>query len=100
LDPVVAGSLTVVWIIFQFAWLRRLNEARLERYLEDRIGSERDFLAKERAEVLLKFERFSKARGVSRMVLLVWPTSGWLSRWSFVYLALGQREVSLIKRLS
>ena len=36
------GLLTVVWIIFQFAWLRRLNEARLERHLESTISTERD----------------------------------------------------------
>jgi hypothetical protein len=29
----IVGLLTVVWIVFQFAWLRRLNEARLERHL-------------------------------------------------------------------
>lgn len=67
-----AGALTVVWIVFQFAWLRRLNEARLERYLEDRISDERDDLVRERTEVLLKIERFTKARGAIRMLLLVW----------------------------
>jgi hypothetical protein len=39
------GILTIIWIIFQFAWLRRLNEARLERHLEETITTERDDLA-------------------------------------------------------
>lgn len=38
----IVGLLTIVWIIFQFAWLRRLNEARLERHLESTISTERD----------------------------------------------------------
>src|SRR5689334_17425722 len=42
------GILTIIWIIFQFAWLRRLNEARLERHLEGTISAERDELADER----------------------------------------------------
>jgi hypothetical protein len=67
-----AAAISIAWIAIQFAWLRRLNEARLERYLEDRIANERDALARERAEVLLKIERFSKARGLTRAILLVW----------------------------
>lgn len=69
---IVAGSLTVVWIFVQFAWLRRLNEARLERYLEERITTERDTLAQERAETLAKLDRVSKRRGAIYAILLIW----------------------------
>ena len=46
----LAGAMTVLWINIQFAAWRRLNEARVERYLEDRIDSEREDLARERQE--------------------------------------------------
>ena len=44
----VVGFMTIVWIVFQFAWLRRLNESRLEKHLEQTISAERDDLADER----------------------------------------------------
>lgn len=69
---IIAGSLTVVWIIFQFAWMRRLNEARLERFLEDRISTERDDLALERSETLAKLDRATKRRGLRYALLLAW----------------------------
>jgi tetratricopeptide (TPR) repeat protein len=69
---IIAGSLTVIWIIFQFAWMRRLNESRLERYLESRIVAERDDLAQERSETLAKLERAAKRRGLRYIVLLTW----------------------------
>jgi tetratricopeptide (TPR) repeat protein len=69
---IIVGCLTVVWIIFQFAWLRRLNEARLERYLEDRIATERDALAQERAETLAKLDRVTRERGLRYVFLLLW----------------------------
>ena len=68
----IVGCLTIVWIIFQFAWLRRLNEARLERYLEDRIATERDDLAQERQRTLWELERFVQSRGMRYAVLLTW----------------------------
>ena len=67
-----AGTLTVIWIVFQFAWLRRLNEARLERYLEDRIITERDDLAQERSETLAKLDRITRRRGFTYALLLAW----------------------------
>ena len=69
---IVAGSLTVIWIIFQFAWLRRLNEARLERYLENRIATERDELAQERTETLATLDRTARQSGLRYVLLLVW----------------------------
>ena len=69
---IIAGSLTVIWIIFQFAWLRRLNEARLERYLENRIATERDELAQERTETLAELDRAARQTGWRYSVLLVW----------------------------
>jgi hypothetical protein len=69
---VIAVSLTVVWIIFQFAWLRRLNEARLERYLENRIATERDELAQERTDTLAELDRAARQTGWRYSILLVW----------------------------
>ena len=66
------GILTVIWIVFQFAWLRRLNEARLERHLEGTISAERDELADERATILTELDRVVKRRGLWRLVLLIW----------------------------
>jgi hypothetical protein len=66
------GLLTVVWIIFQFAWLRRLNEARLERHLESTISTERDELADERTTTLAELDRVVKSRGLRRLILFVW----------------------------
>jgi len=66
------GLLTVVWIIFQFAWLRRLNEARLERHLESTINTERDELADERATTLAELDRVVKSRGLRRLILFAW----------------------------
>jgi tetratricopeptide (TPR) repeat protein len=68
----IVGLMTIVWIIFQFAWLRRLNEARLERHLESTISAERDELADERTTTLDELDRVVKRRGVLRLVLLVW----------------------------
>src|SRR2546430_4034758 len=65
----VVGLMTVVWIIFQFAWLRRLNEARLERHLESTISTERDELADERTTTLSELDRVVKRHGVRRLVL-------------------------------
>jgi hypothetical protein len=66
------GLLTIVWIIFQFAWLRRLNEARLERHLESTISTERDELADERTTTLAELDRVVKRRGLRRLVLFAW----------------------------
>jgi tetratricopeptide (TPR) repeat protein len=66
------GLLTVVWIIFQFAWLRRLNEARLERHLESTISTERDELADERTTTLAELDRVVKSRGLRRLILFAW----------------------------
>jgi tetratricopeptide (TPR) repeat protein len=69
---IIAGLLTVIWIIFQFAWMRRLNEARLERYLEERIATEREDLAQERANILAQLDRAANRRGLSYRLLLAW----------------------------
>jgi len=66
------GLMTIVWIIFQFAWLRRLNEARLERHLESTISSERDELADERTTTLAELDRVVKRRGLRRLILFAW----------------------------
>jgi hypothetical protein len=66
------GLLTVVWIIFQFAWLRRLNEARLERHLESTINTERDELADERSTTLAELDRVVRSRGLRRVILFAW----------------------------
>ena len=66
------GILTIIWIIFQFAWLRRLNEARLERHLEETITTERDDLADERTTVLDALDRVVRSRGLRRYLLLAW----------------------------
>jgi tetratricopeptide (TPR) repeat protein len=66
------GILTIIWIIFQFAWMRRLNEARLERHLEGTISAERDELADERTTMLVELDRVVKSRGPWRYVLLAW----------------------------
>ena len=66
------GLLTIVWIIFQFAWLRRLNEARLERHLESTISTERDELADERTTTLAELDRVVRSRGVRRLILFAW----------------------------
>src|SRR5262245_33173885 len=68
----LVGLLTIVWIIFQFAWLRRLNEARLERHLESTISTERDELADERATTLAELDRVVKSRGLRRLILFAW----------------------------
>jgi hypothetical protein len=68
----VVGLMTIVWIIFQFAWLRRLNEARLERHLEGTISSERDELADEKTATLAELDRVVKARGLRRLILFAW----------------------------
>ena len=68
----VSGLLTVTWIIFQFAWYRRLNEAELERYLEEQIATERDQLPEERAETLAKLDLVAKKRGLRYSLLLMW----------------------------
>ena len=68
----IVGCLTILWIIFQFAWLRRLNEARLERYLEDRIATERDDLAQERQRTIGELDRFTQSRGAVYVLLLTW----------------------------
>jgi hypothetical protein len=69
---VVVGLMTIVWIIFQFAWLRRLNESRLERHLEGTISSQRDELADERTTMLTQLDRVVKRRGLRRYVLWAW----------------------------
>lgn len=66
------GLLTVVWIIFQFAWLRRLNEARLERHLEGTISAEREELADERTTTLAELERVKKLKGPRWFVVYCW----------------------------
>ena len=66
------GLLTIVWIIFQFAWLRRLNEARLERHLESTISTEREELADERTTTLAELDRVVKSRGLRRLILFAW----------------------------
>ena len=66
------GLLTIIWIVFQFAWMRRLNEARLERHLEGTISAERDELADERATTLAELDRVVKRRGLWRLLLLLW----------------------------
>ena len=66
------GLLTVVWIIFQFAWLRRLNEARLERHLESTISTERAELADERTTTLAELDKVVKSRGLRRLLLFAW----------------------------
>jgi hypothetical protein len=66
------GLLTIVWIIFQFAWLRRLNEAKLERHLETTISTERDELADERTTTLAELDRVVKSRGLRRLILFAW----------------------------
>lgn len=68
----VVGVLTIVWIIFQFAWLRRLNEVRLERHLEGTISAERDELADERARTLAELERVRKLKGYRWLVVYLW----------------------------
>src|SRR5262245_45552569 len=68
----IVGLLTIVWIIFQFAWLRRLNEARLERHLESTISTERDELADERTTTLAELDRVVKSRGLRRLILFAW----------------------------
>jgi tetratricopeptide (TPR) repeat protein len=68
----LAGMMTVIWIIIQFAAWRRLNEARVERYLEDRIDSEREDLARERQETLARLDGVIRRRGFKRIVLLAW----------------------------
>jgi tetratricopeptide (TPR) repeat protein len=68
----LAGAATIVWIIIQFAAWRRLNEARIERYIEDRIDSEREDLARERDETLARLDRVVARRGMSRIVMLAW----------------------------
>lgn len=72
---IVSGTLTVIWIVFQFAWLRRLNEARLERYLEDRITTERDDLATERSETLSTLDKAGRRRGMGYALLLLWANT-------------------------
>ncbi len=64
--------LTIVWIIFQFAWLRRLNEARLERHLESTVSTEREELADERTATLAELDRVVKSRGLRRLILFAW----------------------------
>lgn len=71
----IAGSLTVIWIIFQIAWLRRLNEARLERYLENRIAFERDDLAQERTETLATLDHITGRRGLRYGFMLLWANA-------------------------
>ena len=68
----IAGAMTVTWIIIQFAAWRRLNEARVDRYLEERIDSEREDLARERQETLLQIDRVVARRGIIRAILLAW----------------------------
>jgi hypothetical protein len=58
--------------ISQFAWLRRLNEARLERHLESTISTERDELADERTTTLAELDRVVKSRGLRRLFLFAW----------------------------
>lgn len=68
----IVGILTIVWIIFQFAWLRRLNESRLERHLEGTISAERDELADERTRTLAELERVRKLKGLPWFFVYVW----------------------------
>src|SRR5207244_3509149 len=53
-------------------WLRRLNEARLERHLESTISTERDELADERTTTLAELDRVVKSRGLRRLILFAW----------------------------
>jgi tetratricopeptide (TPR) repeat protein len=69
---IVVGLLTILWIMFQFAWLRRLNESRLERHLEGTISAERDELADQRRGGLARLDRVTKRRGYRRHLLRIW----------------------------
>ena len=67
---IVVGCLSILWIMFQFAWMRRLNEAKLEKYLEDRIISEREDLADERAQIFSRLDRLARRSSWTRLVRL------------------------------
>lgn len=64
--------MTICWIFYKFAWLRRLNEAKLERYLENKlIGEQRD-LNQERIRTLNLLEHEVRASGPLQIPLRLW----------------------------
>ena len=80
----VVGLLTILWIIFQFAWLRRLNEVKLEKFLEAAVRMERDVLADERQQVVAQLERLKLRRGLMAHLMSLWAeiclAQSWLLR--------------------
>lgn len=81
---IIVGLLTILWILFQFAWLRRLNEARLEKFLEAAVRMERDVLADERQLIVAQLDRLKLRRGPMAHVLRLWAeiclAQSWLLR--------------------
>lgn len=68
----IVAVLTIGWIVYQFTWLRRLNEARLEEYLEQKILTDHDELTREREAILAQIESIAARRGLTRVLLRGW----------------------------